>query len=178
MPTAARQLRLDRDRIGSGFVIVLAGISIFLVRRSARARDDAEAQLRDNNLNLEATSTNAPPTCAKPTTRSSASPISSATICARRWSTSWASPANSRNCAKTSSSGSRRSPIPRRGRPMRPTPSRCSKGDDKQLSQDFAEALGFIKSSIAKMDRLISAILNLTREGRREFEPVRIDTAN
>src|SRR4030081_1625875 len=26
------------------------------------------------------------------------------------------------------------------------------------------------------MDRLINAILNLTREGRREFEPVRIDT--
>jgi signal transduction histidine kinase len=49
-------------------------------------------------------------------------------------------------------------------------------GEDKQLSQDFSEALGFIKSSIAKMDRLITAILNLTREGRREFEPVRIDT--
>ena len=49
-------------------------------------------------------------------------------------------------------------------------------GTDKQLSQDFSEALGFIKSSIAKMDRLITAILNLTREGRREFEPVRIDT--
>ena len=49
-------------------------------------------------------------------------------------------------------------------------------GADKQLSEDFTEALGFIKSSIAKMDRLISAILNLTREGRREFEPVRIDT--
>ena len=40
---------------GSGLVIALAGISIFLVRRSARARDDAEARLRDNNLNLEAT---------------------------------------------------------------------------------------------------------------------------
>ena len=49
-------------------------------------------------------------------------------------------------------------------------------GADKQLSQDFSEALGFIKSSIAKMDRLITAILNLTREGRREFQPVRIDT--
>ncbi len=49
--------------------------------------------------------------------------------------------------------------------------------EDKQLAQDFAEALEFIKSSIAKMDRLISAILNLTREGRREFEPVRIDTS-
>jgi len=49
-------------------------------------------------------------------------------------------------------------------------------GADQQLSQDFTEALGFIKSSIAKMDRLITAILNLTREGRREFVPVRIDT--
>jgi signal transduction histidine kinase len=49
-------------------------------------------------------------------------------------------------------------------------------GPDKQLSADFSEALGFIKSSIAKMDRLISAILNLTREGRREFEPEKIDT--
>ena len=40
---------------GSGLVIALAGISIFLVRRSARARDEAEALLRDNNLNLETT---------------------------------------------------------------------------------------------------------------------------
>ena len=48
-------------------------------------------------------------------------------------------------------------------------------GSDRQLSEDFSEALGFIKSSIAKMDRLISAILNLTREGRREFRPERID---
>ncbi|MBC7582125.1 MAG: HAMP domain-containing histidine kinase, partial [Tardiphaga sp.] len=47
---------------------------------------------------------------------------------------------------------------------------------DRQLSTDFTEALGFIKSSIGKMDRLISAILNLTREGRREFKPVKIDT--
>ena len=36
-------------------MIALAGISIFLVRRSSRARDEAEAKLRDNNLNLEAT---------------------------------------------------------------------------------------------------------------------------
>src|SRR6201987_6185947 len=47
---------------------------------------------------------------------------------------------------------------------------------DKRLSQDFSEALSFIKSSIGKMDRLISAILSLTREGRRQFEPVPIDT--
>jgi len=49
-------------------------------------------------------------------------------------------------------------------------------GPDQQLSADFSEALGFIKSSIARMDRLISAILHLTREGRRKFEPEKIDT--
>src|ERR1700692_3497986 len=40
---------------GSALVIALAGVSIFLVRRSARERDEAEALLRDNNVNLEAT---------------------------------------------------------------------------------------------------------------------------
>ncbi len=35
--------------------------------------------------------------------------------------------------------------------------------------------MSFIKSSIGKMDRLIAAILTLTREGRREFKPERID---
>jgi len=49
-------------------------------------------------------------------------------------------------------------------------------GPDKQLSDDFTEALSFIKSSIGKMDRLISAILHLTREGRREFVPAQIDS--
>src|SRR5204863_4251012 len=40
---------------GSGMVIALAAVSIFLVRRSALRRNVAEAQLRDNNLNLEST---------------------------------------------------------------------------------------------------------------------------
>ena len=50
---------------------------------------------------------------------------------------------------------------------------RCSRrragagGPGQAALADFSEALGFIKSSIAKMDRLITAILNLTREGRR-----------
>src|SRR5882724_4392081 len=41
--------------IGSGLVVVLAGIAIFLVRRSSQARDQADARLRDSHLNLEAT---------------------------------------------------------------------------------------------------------------------------
>ncbi len=47
-----------------------------------------------------------------------------------------------------------------------------------QLRREVTEALGFIKSSIAKMDRLINAILNLSRAGRREFtaSPVQLNT--
>ncbi|TDR85507.1 sensor histidine kinase [Enterovirga rhinocerotis] len=46
---------------------------------------------------------------------------------------------------------------------------------DEELGQDFDEAIGFIKASISKMDRLINAILRLSREGRRDFTPERID---
>ncbi|HKG77643.1 MAG TPA: CHASE3 domain-containing protein [Beijerinckiaceae bacterium] len=48
--------------------------------------------------------------------------------------------------------------------------------DDETLAADFSEALGFIKASIAKMDRLINAILKLSREGGRTFKPEPIDT--
>ncbi|WP_147292644.1 sensor histidine kinase [Undibacter mobilis] len=44
-----------------------------------------------------------------------------------------------------------------------------------QLGRDFDEAIGFIKSSIASMDRLITAVLRLSREGRRQFNPERVD---
>jgi signal transduction histidine kinase len=43
------------------------------------------------------------------------------------------------------------------------------------LGRDFDEAIGFIKTSINKMDRLINAVLKLSREGRREFHPETID---
>jgi signal transduction histidine kinase len=165
---------------GSGLVIALAGISIFLVRRSARARDVAEAQLRDNNLNLEATvnertsdlreANNEIQRFAYIVSHDLRSPLVNIMgftseldelrgdifkrIAALSRATALAAPL-------PVGAGETESPL---------------EGADKQLSQDFAEALGFIKSSIAKMDRLITAILNLTREGRREFVPVQIDT--
>jgi signal transduction histidine kinase len=43
------------------------------------------------------------------------------------------------------------------------------------LRRDYNEALAFIKSSIAKMDRLINAILHLSRAGRRQFNIQPID---
>jgi signal transduction histidine kinase len=164
---------------GSGLVTALAGISIVLVRRSARARDAAEAQLRDNNLNLEATvdertadlreANNEIQRFAYIVSHDLRSPLVNI-------------------MGFTSELEELRGDIFRRIAALGHAASDSSApvvtddtepvlgGEDKQLSQDFTEALGFIKSSIAKMDRLISAILNLTREGRREFEPVPVDT--
>jgi signal transduction histidine kinase len=164
---------------GSGLVVLLAGISIFLVRRSTRARDEAEAQLRDNNLNLEATvdertvdlreANNEIQRFAYIVSHDLRSPLVNI-------------------MGFTSELEELRGDIFKRIASLRlaaatapaPTVDDGNTGDaleteDKQLLEGFSEALEFIKSSIAKMDRLISAILNLTREGRREFEPVRID---
>ncbi len=46
---------------------------------------------------------------------------------------------------------------------------------DEALRVDVEEALGFIKSSVAKMDRLIGALLKLSREGQRQFQPQFVD---
>ena len=42
-------------------------------------------------------------------------------------------------------------------------------------NDDIPEAIRFIKASTAKMDRLIGAILRLSREGRRVLRPERLD---
>ncbi len=164
---------------GSALVVLLAGISIFLVRRSIRARDKAEAQLRDNNLNLEATvdertadlreANNEIQRFAYIVSHDLRSPLVNI-------------------MGFTSELEELRGDIFKRIASLRlaavsAPPPTVDDGDaegaleteDKQLLEGFSEALEFIKSSIAKMDRLISAILNLTREGRREFEPVKID---
>jgi signal transduction histidine kinase len=177
----SQTLAASMTGVGSGFVVVLAGISIFLVRRSARARDNAETQLRDSNLNLETTveertadlreANDEIQRFAYIVSHDLRSPLVNImgftseleelrgdifkriAALARAGNSAPAAPDNATDTAEPDLEGA-----------------------DKQLSQDFTEALGFIKSSIAKMDRLITAILNLTREGRREFEPVQIDT--
>ena len=46
------------------------------------------------------------------------------------------------------------------------------------VETDFPEALAFIRSSTQKMDRLINAILKLSRDGRRRLMPEAIDVAD
>jgi signal transduction histidine kinase len=176
----SQSLAASMTWVGSGLVVLLAGISIFLVRRSARARDDAEALLRDNNLNLEATidertadlreANNEIQRFAYIVSHDLRSPLVNI-----MGFTSELEELRAEIFTRLAALG-------RAAAPAAPAPQIAGEiepaleAEDKQLSQDFSEALGFIKSSIAKMDRLITAILNLTREGRREFEPVRIDT--
>jgi len=184
---AARTATADRTQqlasvvtvAGSGLVIALAGISIFLVRRSSRARDLAETNLRDSNINLEAT------------VDERTADLREANDEIQRFAYIVSHDLRSplvNIMGFTSELEELRGDIFRRVAALAraqsaapPAPENANaepelEGADKQLSEDFSEALEFIKSSIAKMDRLISAILNLTREGRREFEPVWIDT--
>ena len=161
---------------GSGLVVALAGISIFLLRRSSRERDDAEARLRDANLNLEAI------------VDQRTGDLREANDEIQRFAYIVSHDLRSplvNIMGFTSELEELRGDIFKRIAALRhaSVPASAPVGDaeaeldepDRQLSEDFSEALGFIKSSIAKMDRLITAILNLTREGRRQFEPVRID---
>ncbi|MBK1625090.1 sensor histidine kinase [Afifella marina] len=43
------------------------------------------------------------------------------------------------------------------------------------IEEDLPEAIGFIRSSTQKMDRLINAILHLSRAGRRVLSPEKLD---
>ena len=47
--------------------------------------------------------------------------------------------------------------------------------DSRDARKDLPEAIGFIRSSTQKMDRLINAILRLSREGRRSLTPQKLD---
>jgi signal transduction histidine kinase len=164
---------------GSALVIALAALSIFLVRRSSRARDSAESQLRDNNLNLEATvdertadlreANDEIQRFAYIVSHDLRSPL--VNIMGFTSELEQLRGDIFRRIATLDRAGAEAPLVPADAGEIEP----LLEGEDKQLSQDFAEALGFIKSSIGKMDRLISAILNLTREGRRKFQPVEID---
>jgi signal transduction histidine kinase len=172
----SQTLAASMTGIGSGLVVLLALISIWLVRRSARARDDAEARLRDANVNLEAVvdertadlreANNEIQRFAYIVSHDLRSPLVNIM--------GFTSELEELGGDIFRRIGSL-THVPADGPPL-PDGEIALEGPDEQLSEGFSEALGFIKSSIAKMDRLISAILNLTREGRRAFQPEKIDT--
>lgn len=175
----SQTLAASMTGIGSGLVVLLALISTWLVRRSARARDEAEARLRDANANLEAVvdQRTADLREANDEIQRFAYIVSHDLRSPLVNIMGFTSELEELNGDIFRRIGSL-TQVSAEGPPLAPGAGGeiALEGPDKQLSEDFSEALGFIKTSIAKMDRLISAILNLTREGRREFQPVKIDT--
>lgn len=172
----SQTLAASMTGIGSGLVVLLALISIWLVRRSARARDQADTRLREANLSLESV------------VDERTADLREANDEIQRFAYIVSHDLRSplvNIMGFTSELEELGGDIFRRigsltheaaGGPPPAAGEISLTAPDQQLSTDFSEALGFIKSSIAKMDRLISAILNLTREGRREFKPEKIDT--
>ena len=59
----------------------------------------------------------------------------------------------------------------------REAPGAITEDDRLAAREDLPEAIGFIRTSTQKMDRLINAILKLSREGRRVIAPERLDVA-
>jgi signal transduction histidine kinase len=162
---------------GSGAVLALAIISMLLVRRSQKVRDEAEQQLRDLNTNLEAA------------VDERTADLREANEEVQRFAYIVSHDLRSplvNIMGFTSELEQLRERIFQRiatlavpqaamaGADAAPANATLA-GDDKELAQDFDESLDFIKSSIGKMDRLIGAILTLTREGRRAFKPERVE---
>jgi signal transduction histidine kinase len=162
---------------GSAAVLTLAAVSLLLVRGSQRARDEAEQQLRDMNLNLEAA------------VEERTADLQEANEEIQRFayivSHDLRSPLVNIMGFTSELEELRASLFQRIARLSAPqgipagsdvtTVDAELQDEDKALAQEFDESLSFIKSSIGKMDRLIAAILTLTREGRREFKPERIE---
>jgi signal transduction histidine kinase len=163
---------------GSSLVVAFAAISIVLLRNSGRARDAAEAGLRDANLNLEAT------------VDERTADLREANDEIQRFAYIVSHDLRSPlvnimgfTCELEDLRGDIFKRIAALSRAAAPSSEPVGSVDaepvldevDQSLSRDFSEALSFIKSSIGKMDRLISAILHLTREGRRQFEPVPVN---
>jgi signal transduction histidine kinase len=164
---------------GSGAVLALAITAAFLVQRSRRLRDDAERQLLDMNTTLESA------------VAERTADLQEANEEIQRFayivSHDLRSPLVNIMGFTSELEELRASIFARIARLSAPQTAVAAGADaaaeteatladqDKELAQEFDESLSFIKSSIGKMDRLIAAILTLTREGRREFKPQRIE---
>jgi signal transduction histidine kinase len=179
---AMRTVDADRTQVlassvtiaGSGLVIALAGLSIFLVRRSSRARDEAETNLRDNNLNLEAT------------VDERTADLREANDEIQRFayivSHDLRSPLVNIMGFTSELEALRKDIFEQVGKLSAELISLNAQAaavstetEIGRLGEDFDEAIRFIKSSIGNMDRLINAVLKLSREGRRQFTPQRVD---
>ncbi len=152
-----------------GILIILgvAGIAVYVVGRSARQLAEAHAALATANLDLEAR------------VAERTADLSEANLEIQRFAYIVSHDLRAplvNIMGFTSELEALRDDVFARLAALREAPAAdADPAADEALAADFREALGFIKASIDKMDRLINAILRLSREGRREFRPEIVD---
>ena len=160
------------NTLASVLIVLVAVAAGWIVARYTAELIQARTAVFAANASLESRSRNAPSSSRGQMRRSSASPISSVTTCAAlvnivgftaelETSAQVLQRFISQAAAGQATAGQEE--------PSLASEARTAAADD------LPEAIGFIRASTTKMDRLINAILRLSREGRRELRPESID---
>jgi signal transduction histidine kinase len=151
---------------GTALIVVVALISFLLSRRLIRLMQTAQQELRDNNAALESRVAERTQYLldANNEIQSFASIVSH----------DLRSPLVNIMGFTSELETFRKNMFERLAALRAQVPGQYADNDDAELGGEFDEAVEFIKGSIAKMDRLINAILVISREGRRNLrvEPV------
>ena len=151
---------------GSALVVLLAALSVFLVRRSSNARDTAEEQLRLNNLNLEAT------------VQERTADLREANEEIQRFAYIVSHDLRSPLVNIMGFTSELETSIKTLDQYMskRDVASDPAFAEAKvAATEDLPEAITFIRAATRKMDGLINAILKISREGRRQLKPEQVD---
>jgi signal transduction histidine kinase len=169
------RLLLVISLVGAVMVILIGALSIYLVQRNSRQRELAQAELASNNANLERI------------VEFRTADLQDANEEIQRFayivSHDLRSPLVNIMGFTTELEALRKDIFDRVAQlqkdiaELQPSAETADPATVENLGKDFDEAIGIIKTSIARMDRLINAVLKLSREGRRQFNPEQIDMA-
>ncbi len=157
---------LAAELSGAALIVAVALMSLFLSRRLMRGMRTAEQELRDNNAALEST--------VAERTRYLLDANNEIQSFASIVSHDLRSPLVNIMGFTSELETFRKNMFERLAALRARGPGQDADNDDAALGSEFDEAVEYIKGSIAKMDRLINAILVISREGRRSLraEPV------
>jgi signal transduction histidine kinase len=160
---------------GTALILLLGALSVYLVQRTSRQRDAAQAELALNNANLERI------------VQFRTADLEEANDEIQRFayivSHELRSPLVNIMGFTTELEALRKDIFERVMQlqqeiaKLQPDAAQPEGNPVENMGRDFDEAIGIIKTSIARMDRLINAVLKLSREGRRQFHPEQIDMA-
>ena len=161
-----QRIVLAAELSGMALIVAVALMSFFLSWRSMRDQQTAQQKLRDNNAALEST--------VAERTRYLLDANNEIQSFASIVSHDLRSPLVNIMGFTSELETFRKNMFERLATLRAQVPSQNADNDDAVLGSEFDEAVEFIKGSIAKMDRLINAILVISREGRRNLrtEPV------